>query len=242
MKKIWILTIRELHTFFDSLVAYILIIIFLGVCGLFTWLIIWDVFISKQASMGPFFQIAYWILLIFIPGITMRMFAEENRTGTIELLLTKAITDWQVVIGKYLACMLLIIITLAFTLPYYISIGLFLGDIDHGAVWGGYLGLILLSSAYVGIGLFTSSITNNQIVAFLLAFLFGVLFQGIFLLLSNQIPGFLGMLMDYLSSYIHYEALTRGIIDSKDVLFFLSFTLLGLVLAESMLSKRNLTN
>ena len=113
MKKIWILTKKELHTFFDSLVAYILIVIFLGVCGLFTWLIIWDVFLNKEASMGPFWVISFIILLIFMPGITMRMFAEENRTGTIELLLTKAITDWQVVLGKYLACMLLIIITLA---------------------------------------------------------------------------------------------------------------------------------
>src|SRR5213079_992445 len=110
----------------------------------------------------------YWTLFFFIPAITMRTFAEENKSGTIELLLTKAITDWQVIIGKFLACLVLILIALLLTLPYYFTVWK-LGPIDHGSVWTGYLGLILMASTYISIGIYTSSITNNQIVAFLLA-------------------------------------------------------------------------
>ena len=168
MRASWIIAKKELSSFFDSLVAYILLIAFLGFSGFFTWLWGSDIFYHKQASLDIFFNVALWSLFFFIPAITMRQFAEEKKAGTIELLLTKRLTDRQLIIGKFLACLLLVIIALAFTLPYYISVAN-LGNIDHGSTITGYLGLVLMSAAYIAVGLLASSMTNNQIVAFLVA-------------------------------------------------------------------------
>ncbi len=122
MKAIWTITRRELQSFFDSLMAYIMLIAFLGFSGFFTWLFGADIFFVKQASLQSFFSIAYWTLFFFIPALTMRQFAEENRAGTLELLLTKPVSDWQVVLGKFLSTFILILIALALTLPYYITV------------------------------------------------------------------------------------------------------------------------
>ncbi|MFA3784020.1 ABC transporter permease subunit [Melioribacteraceae bacterium 4301-Me] len=239
MRQVLVITKRELNAFFDSLIAYILIIVFLGISGFFTWLYGSDIFFTGQASLQPFFSIAYWTLFFFIPAITMRMIAEEKKTGTIELLLTKSVTDWQVVLGKFFATLLLIIITLAFTLPYYITVWS-IGPIDHGAVWCGYLGMIFMSMALVSIGLFASSITNNQIVSFLLSLFIGVFFIIIFDVLSNNFTGSFGQLLSYLSLSTHYDSISRGVIDTKDLIYFLSITLGGLILTESILSRRNI--
>ena len=134
MKQILILTKKELKGYFDSLMAYILIVVFLGLSGFFTWLYgNGDVFFINRATMQPFFGIAYWTLFLFIPALTMKQIAEEIKTGTIELLLTKPVSDWQIVTAKFLATLSLIAITLALTLPYYITISN-IGEIDHGAV------------------------------------------------------------------------------------------------------------
>ena len=239
MKNIWIIAKREFQTFLDSLVAYILLIVFLGFSGFFTWLFGSDVFYIKQASMQPFFQISYWVLFFFIPALTMRMIAEERKTGTLEVLLTRALTDWQIVSGKFLACLGLISIALAFTLPYYLTIA-WLGPIDHGAVWTGYLGIILLSSAYIGIGIFASSISNNQIVAFLLALVIGIFFHWFFDLFSMVASGEIANLFHFLSTSTHYNSISRGVIDSRDVVYFISIATLGLILAEAQLSRRNI--
>ncbi|MBI9071747.1 MAG: ABC transporter permease subunit [Melioribacteraceae bacterium] len=239
MKSIWIISKRELRSFFDSLTAYILIIAFLAMSGFFTWLYGSDVFFIGQATLQPFFSIAYWTLFFFIPALTMKMIAEERRSGTIELLLTKSVNDWQVILGKFLACLLLIIIALALTLPYYFSIW-GLGPIDHGSVWSGYFGMILMSMTYISIGLFASSISNNQIVAFLLSLFIGVFFLIIFDVLSNNFTGFTGQLFSYFSLSTHYESVSRGVIDSKDLIYFLSISFFGLFLAETVLSKRNI--
>ncbi|HJW28420.1 MAG TPA: ABC transporter permease, partial [Saprospiraceae bacterium] len=191
----------------------------------------------KQASLDTFFNVALWSLFFFIPAVTMRQFAEEKKTGTIELLLTKRLTDRQLVIGKFIACLLLVIIALAFTLPYYISVAR-LGDIDHGSTITGYIGLILMSAAYIAIGLLASSLTNNQIVAFLLALLIGVVFQFIIGSLGSGQQGWLGSILSDLSIPRHYESMSRGVIDTKDVLYFLSLTFLGLMLTELVVSKR----
>jgi ABC-2 type transport system permease protein len=175
MHSIWVITKREFNSFFDSLVSYIFIVVFLGISGFFTWMLGSDIFFIGQATLQPFFSIAYFTLFFFIPALTMRMVAEEKRIGTLELLLTKAVSDWQVILGKFLACLILIAVALALTLPYYITVWA-LGPVDHGAVLCGYLGMLLMSMAYIAIGLFASSITNNQIVAFLLALLIGVFF------------------------------------------------------------------
>ncbi|MFZ9045558.1 MAG: ABC transporter permease subunit [Cyclobacteriaceae bacterium] len=238
MKKIWIITKRELSSFFDSLTAYVMIILFLGLSGLFTWLVGSNIFVMGQASLNVFFGIAFWSLFFFIPAITMRMIAEENRAGTIELLTTKALTDGQIVIGKFLACLILVLIALVCTLPYYITISQ-LGNIDDGAVIGGYIGLILLSSAYISIGLFASSLTTNQIVAFLVALFIGVFFQLLFDVISSTLTGAAGKIFNYLSIRAHFDSISRGVLDSRDLIYFGSIVTIGLLLSQLMLSKRN---
>ena len=237
MNPIWTIAKRELSSFFDSLIAYLLLIAFLGFSGFFTWIYGRDVFLRGQADMDVFFGVAFWTLFIFIPALTMRMLAEEKRSGTIELLLTKAVTDRQFVLGKFVACLLLILIALAFTLPYYITLTT-LGNVDHGAIWCGYLGLILMSAAYIGIGLFASSITNNQIVALLLALFIGIFFHMIFGFLATGSSGFVSSIFSNLSLSDHFGSIIRGVVDTKDLIYFLSLTGLGLVLAEQNISNR----
>lgn len=231
---------KELRVFFDSLVAYILLIAFLGFSGFFTWFYGSDVFLTKQASLQSFFQIAYWTLFFFIPALTMRSLAEENKSGTIELLLTKPVTNWQLLWGKFLACLMLIFIALALTLPYYITI-INLGKVDSGVVFCGYLGLLLMSAAYISIGIFASSITNNQVVAFLVALFIGIFFHFIFGLLGSSIPGNTGELINYLSMATHFDGISRGLIDSRDLVYFASIIFLGLVMAEVSLAKRTIS-
>jgi ABC-2 type transport system permease protein len=237
MRQIWTISNRELQSFFDSLMAYIMIIAFLGFSGFFTWLFGSDIFFVKQASLQAFFGIAYWTLFFFIPALTMRQFAEENRAGTIELLMTKPVNDWQVVIGKFLSTFILILIALVLTLPYYITVSS-LGPVDHGAVLTGYLGLILMSAAYISIGLFTSSISNNQIVSYLLALFIGIFFQIIFSLLSGNFGGLIGEVLNYLSVSSHFDSISRGVIDSRDLIFFLSLIFLFLIMTEANLAKK----
>ena len=241
MRSIWIITKRELQSFFDSLIAYIMLVLFLGFSGFFTWLYGSDVFLVGQASLQSFFGIAFWTLFFFIPAITMRMLAEEKKAGTIELLLTKAVTDRQVVLGKFLACFLLVAIALAFTIPYYITLAN-IGNVDHGAILSGYLGLLLISGAYISIGIFTSSVTNNQIVAFLMALFIGLFFHIIFNVLASNFTGFVGQLFNYLSLSVHFDSISRGVIDTRDVVYFLSLIGAGILLSEMNLAKRNLTN
>ncbi|MCB0805302.1 MAG: ABC transporter permease subunit [Bacteroidales bacterium] len=239
MRQIWTISKRELQSFFDSLMAYIMIVAFLGFSGFFTWLFGSDIFFIKQASLQSFFSIAYWTLFFFIPALTMRQFAEENRSGTLELLLTKPVNDWQVVLGKFFSTFILIVIALVLTLPYYITVAS-LGPIDHGAVLTGYLGLLLMSAAYISIGIFTSSVSTNQIVSYLLALFIGIFFQIIFSMLANNFSGFVGELLNYLSVSSHFDSISRGVIDSKDIIFFLSLIFLGLIMTEANLaSKRN---
>lgn len=238
MKKIWIITKRELASYFDSLIAYIMIILFLGLSGFFTWLSGDTIFLRNQASLAVFFNISYWTLFFFIPAITMRTLAEENRSGTIELLSTKAVSDWDIIGGKFLASFLLICIAVACTLPYYITIS-FLGNIDHGAAVGGYFGLLITCAAYVSIGIFASSTTSNQIIAYLIALVIGIFFHLLFSLLASGTTGFLGELLNYLSLRTHYESLSRGVFDSRDLIYFLSLILLWLLMSYTILSKRN---
>lgn len=239
MKQAWIIARKELQGFFDSLIAYIILVVFLGFSGFFTWLFGTDVFLRNQADLQAFFGIAYWTLFFFIPAITMRMFAEENKTGTIELLLTKPVSDMQIVFGKFLACLVLITVALFLTLPYYLTVWK-LGPVDHSAVWCGYLGLLFMSGAYISIGLYMSSITNNQIVAFLSALFAGMLFHVLFEVMAGNFSGNIGEFFSYLSLGTHFESISRGVIDSKDIVYFLSLILFPLFLAEMNLSKRNL--
>ncbi len=237
MKQIWLITRRELQSFFDSLIAYIMIVVFLVLSGMFTWLYGSDVFFVNQASLQSFFSIAFWTLFFFIPALTMKQIAEEQRGGTIEMLLTKPVSEWQVLWGKFLATLLLISIALLLTLPYYFTVWS-LGPIDHGAVWTGYFGLLIMSSAYISIGIFASSLTNNQIVAFLLALFIGIFFHMLFGFLAAFVQGSAASVLNYLSLSTHYDSITRGVIDTKDLIYFLSIIFMGIFSAEAVMVKR----
>lgn len=237
MNQIWTIARRELAAFFDSLTAYIMIVAFLGFSGFFTWLYGSDIFLVGQASLRVFFNIAFWTLFFFIPAITMRMLAEENSAGTLELMLTKPVSQLQIVMGKFSATLILILISLALTVPYYLTVAN-IGEIDHGATICGYLGLVLVSGVYISIGLFASSITNNQIVSFLLALFIGIFFHIIFGMLASNMTGFLGETLYYLSSYTHFESISRGVIDSKDLVYFLSISGIGIMASVYVLAKK----
>ncbi len=237
MNKAWIIAKRELNAWFDSLVAYIVIVAFLAFSGIFTWLAGADIFLRQQADLSVFFGVARWTLFFFIPAITMRLIAEEKRSGTIELVLTKNVTDRDFVLGKFLASLLMVSIVLACTLPYYFTVSI-LGPIDHGATIAGYFGLLLLSAAYIGIGLFASSLSNNQIVAFLLALFISIFFQFLFDVFADSTSGIIARLFDMLSAMRHYDSIARGVLDSKDLIYFLSLCFVGLVLTEWRVKQR----
>jgi ABC-2 type transport system permease protein len=239
MHAIWVIAKRELNSFFDSLMAYILLALFLGFTGFFTWILGNDVFITGQASLEQFFGMANLSFFIFIPALTMQLLAEERKIGTLELLLTKSVTDRQVVIGKFLSAVLMLIIALLFTLPFVITI-FNIGNADVGQVLCGYLGLIFTGAAYVSIGLYTSSLTNNQIVSFLLALIISVLFQFIFGFVGNYLGGSLGLFFNDLSMSVHFESISRGVVDTRDLVYFLSIIFIGLFLSELSLTKRNI--
>ena len=241
MRQIWIIAKRELRAFFDSLIAYIMIVLFLVFNGIFTWILGDSIFFLNQASLQVFFGVSFWTLFFFIPALTMRLIAEENRSGTLELLLTKPVNDWQVVVGKFLSTLILIVITLVLTLPYYITIWK-LGPVDHGAIWSGYLGLLLLSASYISIGIFASSISQNQIVSILTAYFIGIFFQMVFGMLASAVGGFMGTVFNYLSIQNHFESISRGVIDSRDLIFFFSLIFVGLVASEIAIAKRNIVD
>ncbi len=238
MNKAWIIARRELNAWFDSLVAYIISVAFLAFSGIFTWLAGADIFLRQQADLSVFFSVAHWTLFFFIPAITMRLIAEEKRAGTIELVLTKDVTDRDFVLGKFIASLLMVGIVLACTLPYYFTVSM-LGPVDHGATLAGYFGLILLSAAYIAIGLFASSLSSNQIVAFLLALFIGIFFQFLFDVFADNTSGWLSRLFDMLSAMRHYDSIARGVLDSKDVVYFLSLCFVGLALTEWKLGQRD---
>jgi ABC-2 type transport system permease protein len=221
--------------------AYVMIVLFLGFSGFFTWIFGSDIFMVGQASLQSFFGISFWTLFFFIPAVTMGLVAEERKSGTLELLVTKPVSDWQIIAGKFLAAFLLICVTLALTIPYYITVAS-IGKVDHSAVLLGYLGLLFMSASYISIGIFASSITTNQIVAFLLTLFIGIFFQLLFGILSISSGGWLSGLFGYLSLSTHYESMARGVIDSKDILYFLSIILTGLLGTELVLSRRNASN
>lgn len=237
MLKVWIIAKRELGSFFDSLMAYIIIITFLAFTGFLTWLAGSDIFMRKEADLLVYFSWARITLVFFIPAITMKLFAEEIKTGTIELLLTKDLTERQLVLGKFLACVLLVLITLLFTLPYYVTVST-LGPLDHGATISGFLALLLMSCAYITIGIWASSITNNQIVAFILALVTIVIIHFIFDVLASGTGGIISTIFSQLSSSRHIDSLSRGVMDIRDIIYFISVTILGLALAEMSIKKR----
>lgn len=231
--------------FFSSLAAYIVIGIFLLVMGLFIWVFPdYSVLDYCYATLEQLFSMAPWIFVFLVPAITMRSIAEETQTGTIEFLLTKPVPVAQIVIGKYLACLCLILFALLPTLLYYYTVydlGSPRGNLDSGAVWGSYLGLLLLAAVYTAIGLFSSSLSNNQIVAFIIAaFLCFFCHWGFFYL--SKMPVFLGSwdsLVQALGVEAHYSSISRGVVDSRDIIYFMSMVVLFLGLTIHRLQHRS---
>jgi len=235
---------KEINLFFSSLIGYITIIVFLLATGLFIW-VFPDTSILDYgyATLDSLFYMAPWIFMFLIPAITMRSFSEEVNTGTIELLSTKPITDWQIILGKYLAAVALVSFALIPTLLYFYSVyqlGNPVGNLDIGATWGSYIGLLLIGSAFTAIGIFGSALTNNAIVAFMLAvFLCFILYIG-FDYLSRLDIFFAKMdaFVEQLGMESHYESISRGVVDSRDVIYFLSIAALFLIFTKTSLDSR----
>ncbi len=231
------LLIREINAFFNSLTAYVVMAVFLLTTGLFIWVFPTDfnVLESGHAGLDGLFVVGPFVFLFLIPAICMRFFAEEVRSGTMEMLRTKPITDLQIVMAKYLAGVLLVVISLLPTLIYLVSVVIFSSPpgVDMGGVWGSYLGLVFLGMVFVALGMLASAITDNQVVAFILAFfLCGFLFFGFELIHSLEMFGQFGYFLKELGLYAHYTSMGRGVIDSRDVLYFLGVVALCVILTR----------
>lgn len=233
MHETWTLTKRELRAYFDSPAAYVVLTVFLLITG---WFFATSLFLENVASLRSVFDIVPFIFLFFIPAITMSTFAEERRSGTLELLLTMPVRDWQVIAGKLLSVSLILVATVALTGIYAITIAT-LGDLDFGATVGGYLGILLFGIAAGAIGIFASSLTRNQIVAFILGFAI-IFLLFLFDKVTQFVPGSLGAVLQYLGIEYHYRNLLRGVIDSRDVLYYVSMTLFAAVCTAYTLTRR----
>lgn len=234
---------KELNNAFSSLVAYIVIIVFLVITGLFLWVFPQsNVIDAGYASIEPLFNIAPYVYLFLIPAITMRAFAEEKKSGTMELLLTKPLTDWQIILGKYFANFTLVIFALIPTLIYYYTVytlGSPEGNIDSAAVAGSYIGLFMLGAVFTAIGLLASSITDNQIIAFILAIFFCfVLYEGFTSLAGINSYGHWAYIISQLGIDYHYTSVSKGLIDSRNIIYFVSVIVLMLYSTKLVLVSR----
>ena len=235
---------KEINSFFSSLIGYVVIAVFLVLTGLLLFFFRSTSLLEQNiASLDQLFDLAPKIFLFLIPAITMRTFAEEQQNGTIEFLTTKPLRDMQIIFGKYWACLLLVAFALIPTLIYFITIyqlGSPKGNLDSGAIAGSYIGLLLLGAVFVSIGIFASSLTNNQIISFLMAaFLCFFVHWGFDYL--SELPVFLGNgddIVQMLGMDYHYRSISRGIVDLADVVYYISTITLFLLLTKLVLEKR----
>lgn len=229
---------KEINSFFASPIGYLVIGLFLIINGLFLWVFSgeYNILDSGFASLTPFFTLAPWIFLFLIPAITMKSFSEEKKQGTLELLLTKPLSKWQLVLGKYLGSLLLAILSLLPTLLYVwtiYSLGKTEGNLDMGAITGSYLGLILLAGCYAAIGMFASALTNNQLVSFILAIFLCFISFFAFDALADTSPWEIGAFgLEDLGISGHYTSISRGVIDTRDLVYFISFIIFFLALTR----------
>lgn len=234
---------KEITGFFSSLAAYITIGVFLLVTGLFLWVFPESSILEYgYAGLDSLFNIAPYLFMFLIPAVTMRSLAEEKKEGTFELLATRPLTDWQIILGKYFASLLIVFFALVPTLVYYITVyqlGVEKGNIDTGAVIGSYIGLMLLGGAFTSIGIFASSVSKNQIISFTVAvFLCFFAFSG-FDSISQLIS------LQQIDTYItalgineHYQSISRGVLDTRDLVYFLSFISVFLVVTKTVIGGR----
>ncbi|MBN1822517.1 MAG: gliding motility-associated ABC transporter substrate-binding protein GldG [Prolixibacteraceae bacterium] len=229
---------KELNTFFGSLIGYITIVVFLLTSGLFLWVFPgnYNIPLNGYSTLSGLFSLAPWLYLFLVPAITMRMFAEEKKQGTLETLLTKPVSDFKIVFTKYLAALLLVVFSLLPTLLYFLSVYLLgnpAGNIDTGGTWGAYIGLFFLAAIYVAIGLFASAITDNQVVSFITAMALSFVFYlGFEFIGSSGMPYFLESIFNWLSINEHYLSISRGVIDLRDIAYFIGMTALFLIFTK----------
>ncbi|MCD6661538.1 MAG: gliding motility-associated ABC transporter permease subunit GldF [Lentimicrobium sp.] len=235
---------KEIFSFFNSLIGYIAVIVFLLINGLFLWVFPmgFNIIDFGYASLENMFSLAPVVFLFLIPAITMRSFADEKRSGTIEMLLTKPLTDFQIIFSKYFASVTLVVLALLPTLFYAVSVYLLgspKGNLDMGGLWGSYIGLLFLASAFAAIGLFISSITDNQIVAFMMSLIIsGFALMGFDFIAGLALFGKVDLFIISLGIQSHYTSMSRGVIDSRDVLYFLSLISVFLLLTKTSLESR----
>lgn len=242
------LYIKEIRSFLSSLIGYVAIGVFITLIGAFMWLIPSEstgtnVLENGFANIDPLFVLAPWVYLFLIPAITMRTFADEKQNGTIEFLTTKPITDFQIVIGKYLAALVLWTFTFLPTLIYFVCVkklSLTEAPIDSGATYGSYIGLYFLGAVFVAIGIFSSSITNNQIVAFLVGvFLCYLMYDAFFRISSLQVfQGQLDYFIQSIGLNAHYDSISRGVVDTRDIIYFISVISLFIIGTRTALESR----
>ncbi|MDR9487901.1 gliding motility-associated ABC transporter permease subunit GldF [Salibacter sp.] len=235
---------KEIAAFLSSLIGYIVIGVFLITISLFMWVFpgSYNVMDSGYANIDTLFIIAPWVFMFLAPAVTMRSFAEEQRTGTIELLITKPLSDLQIILSKFLAGFLLVIFSLLPTLIYYFSIyelGSTTGNIDTGAVIGSYIGLLFLAGCFVAIGIFASSLSQNQIISFIIAmFLSFFCYVGFEQIASFDLMGSFDSVIMNLGINEHYISISRGVIDSRDIIYFLSLIAVFIMLTKLRLESR----
>ncbi|TDE26860.1 gliding motility-associated ABC transporter permease subunit GldF [Flavobacterium ranwuense] len=226
------IVLREIKSFFGSPIGYLVIAIFLIINGLFLWVFEgeYNILNTGFADLTPFFTLAPWILIFLIPAVTMRSFSDEKKQGTLELLLTKPLSIWQIVNGKFLGALLLIVMAIIPTFIYVViisSLGMPEGNIDMGSTIGSYFGLLFLIGAYSAIGIFTSTLSDNQIVAFIVAvflcFFFYFGFEG----LASVVPN-MSAIIASLGMQDHFKSMSRGVLDTRDILYFTSITVVFL--------------
>jgi ABC-2 type transport system permease protein len=238
------LFVKEIRSFLSSLIGYIVIVFFLLIMSLFVWVIKGDsnVLDSGYANIDSLFALAPLVFLILIPAITMRSFADEKKSGTIELLLTRPLTDLQIILAKYFAGFTLVLIAILPTLIYYYSVyklGSPQGNIDTGGTWGSYIGLLFLGSSFVAIGIFASSLTDNQIISVLLSVgLCFFCYIGFEKISSLSLFGKADTFIQAMGIDQHYNSLSRGVIDTRDVIYFFSFNAFFILLTKTVLEAR----
>ena len=238
------LYIKEIKSFLSSIIGYVFVGVFLIISGLFLWVFpnVDNIPDAGLADLHGLFNLSQFLFLFLVPAITMRSFAEERRTGTMDLLLTKPLTDWQIIWAKFLSCLTLLVIALLPTLVYVLTVILLgnpVGNLDMGSTWGSYLGLILLGAVYISIGLFSSSLSNNQIIAFIIAAaLCFILSFGFAFIYSFDTLGAIGYYIKSLGIEHHYASISKGVIDSRDIIYFCSVVFLFLFGTRIVLLKR----
>ena len=235
---------KEINGFLDSLIGYIVIFVFLLLLGLFLWVfpLQFNILDFGFANLDGLFILAPFIFLFLIPAITMRSFADEKKSGTLELLMTQPLTDTQVILAKYFAGVVLVLFSLFPTMIYFISVyhlGLPPGNLDIGAIWGSYTGLLFLGITFVSIGIFSSSITDNQIISFIIAItLCFFMYMGFEWIYTFIVSGTVGLIIESLGINAHYTSMSRGVIDTRDLIYFISVSLFFLLLTKLSLESR----